>query len=145
MELYNTLDAIADSINPGLALFALVQILYMAVKREWRVAKIYLSRLLALIVIIYGWKVFDRLVYDFPYSTHSAFAICFCILHTFYMPRFKLVWLSILIAYLALIVFQGYHSLLDIAVTLMLVVPCIVMVFKFPRRFETVSELAKLD
>ncbi|HWS41285.1 MAG TPA: hypothetical protein VN247_08390 [Arenimonas sp.] len=140
MELYNTLDAIADSINPGLAFFALVQLLYMTIKREWYVARVYLSRLLALTTVIYGWMIIDRLVFDFPYSTHSAFAICFCILHTFYMPRFKLVWIGTLIAYLALIVFQGYHSLLDIAVTLLLVVPFIVMIFKLPRRIETVTE-----
>jgi hypothetical protein len=140
MEHYATLDAIADSINPGLALFALVQLLYMTLKRERYVARTYLSRLLALTIVIYGWMIFDRLVFDFPYSTHSAFAICFCILHTFYMPRFKLVWLGILIAYLALIVFQGYHSLLDIAVTLLLAAPFIVMIFKLPRRIETVSE-----
>lgn len=140
MEFYATLDAIADSINPGLGLFALVQLLYMTLKREWYVARIYLSRFLALTAVIYGWMIIDRLVFDFPYSTHSAFAICFCILHTVYMPRFKLVWLGILVAYLALIVFQGYHSLLDIAVTLLLVVPFIVMIFKLPRRIETVTE-----
>ena len=100
MTLYDILDAIADGVNPALGLIAVAQLLNMAYKRRWRCAGIYLATLCALATVIYGFMAFDRRIFDFPYSTHSAFAACFCALHAVYMPRLKFVWLGLLASYL---------------------------------------------
>jgi hypothetical protein len=130
MTLYILLDAIADKVNPGLGFLAVAKLLIIIVHRQWQRAGIYLATLLALITVIYGLMAIDRNVFDFPYSTHSAFAACFCILHAVYMPRYKLPWIGFLVCYLGLILFQGYHSWLDIAVTLLLVTPFIAIIFR---------------
>lgn len=130
MTLYNLLDAIADAVNPGLGMIAVAQLLLISVHRQWQRAGIYLATLLALTIVIYGLMAVDRNLFDFPYSTHSAFATCFCTLHACYMPRFKLGWMGLLVCYLGLILFQGYHSWFDIAVTLILVIPFITIIFR---------------
>ena len=129
MSLYTVLDAVADNVNRVLALIAIIQLVSFSIKRQWRNASIYLMTLLALLVVIYGWMMVDRRLFDFPYSTHSAFAASFCMLHAVYMPRYKFVWFGILAAYLGLILFQRYHSLLDIAVTLIMILPFIATIF----------------
>ncbi|MBP6299743.1 MAG: hypothetical protein KA365_04990 [Arenimonas sp.] len=139
MTLYDLLDAIADSFNPGLGMIAMAQLLRISVHRQWQRAGIYLATLLALTTVIYGLMAVDRNLFDFPYSTHSAFAACFCTLHAAYMPRFKLLWMGLLVCYLGLILFQGYHSWLDIAVTLILVMPFIAIIFKLLKPSRALS------
>ncbi len=139
MTLYAALDAIADSFNPGLGLLAVAHLLLISVNRQWQRAGIYLATLLALTTVIYGLMAVDRNLFDFPYSTHSAFAVCFCTLHAAYMPRFKLLWTGLLVCYLGLILFQGYHSWLDIAVTLILVIPFNAIIFKLLKPTRALS------
>jgi hypothetical protein len=136
VTLYDILDAIADGVNPALGLIAVAQLLNMAYKRRWRCAGIYLATLCALATVIYGFMAFDRRIFDFPYSTHSAFAACFCALHAVYMPRLKFVWLGLLASYLGLILLQGYHSPVDVAVTLALVMPFIAAILMLAKQSE---------
>lgn len=121
---YDTLDAIADSYIPLLLILFLtgfVKNLYQ-LWPNYRAPVLSLLYLISLLVITYGLMFFDNAARIWPaigldYSTHTAvalslvFALC---------QAFPMLWkwfvLSML-AYAGLMLYQEYHSFLDICST----------------------------
>jgi len=127
---YPVLDTVADSVNPLLAFFAIVFAI-----REWRstsrsiavafaipatlgLAGIYIVRALVKLSI---WHALGG-----HYSTHAAFATSIVISLAFWLPRRRVVLVTVLLAYDVLILIMGYHSTADVLTAG--VVACVVTV-----------------
>ncbi|MDF2179772.1 hypothetical protein P2G88_16090 [Aliiglaciecola sp. CAU 1673] len=125
---YETLDTIADSFSPLIALFALALIVNPLRLGQRKMAMQRLKALAALLVLIYGFMLLDMKLdpdekWAIDYSTHTAFALCFCAFNWHFEPRWRLLWPLVLLAYLLLMLYQGYHPFIDIIITLMLTGP----------------------
>ena len=127
---YPILDTVADSVNPLLAFFAIVTAI-----REWRrssrqiavafaiaaalgLAGIYIVRALVKLSI---WHALGG-----HYSTHAAFATSIVISLAFWLPRRRVVLITVLLAYEVLMLIMGYHSAADVLTAS--VVACVVTV-----------------
>jgi hypothetical protein len=127
MPNYETLDRVADSYIPLLAIVSLGSIVVAAVKAEWRMAGLRLLTIGALLAIAYGLMLVDRRLsiwsrFGLDYSTHTAVALVLVAFLAASKPRLSPVWWSSLIAYVLLMLYQGYHTLSDIIVTGVVVV-----------------------
>lgn len=121
---YETLDKIADAYTPLLLAIFLIGV-GVQLKQSWpnylRAAR-YIFRFLLLIAFSYGLMFVDNsvgiwLAIGLDYSTHTAIALALVICLVEIFPRFR--WLSIgsLLLYMGLMLYQQYHSLLDIVST----------------------------
>ena len=117
------LDTIADSVNPCLALLTLAVPFLPPLRRQWRLALVYLGITAIGIIGIYAvmaldrrFGIWDRIGGD--YSTHTAFATSLVVSIAFW-KRAWAKWLgAVLLAYLILILVVGYHDLSDVATSL---------------------------
>lgn len=121
---YETLDKIADAYTPLLLIVFLIGT-GLNLKQYWPnylIAAGFIFRFLLLIAFSYGLMFLDNSVGIWPaigldYSTHTAVALALVICLVEIFPRFR--WLSIgsLLLYIGLMLYQQYHSLLDIVST----------------------------
>ena len=118
---YETLDAIADSYIPLLAIAFMLIIVKSGFRSQWQVTGLRLVSLLGGLSITYGLMLLDNLshiasVYGLDYSTHTAVALVltYCLVFNSGYPKS---WLLSFIAYLLLMLYQRYHTLSDIIVT----------------------------
>lgn len=133
MPSYETLDAIADSYNPLLFVgYIIFSVLY------WRGG----DRLAALrgfagIVVAYAFMFMDNAWRLWPsvgldYSTHSAVALALVAFHIHKRPWNSPAAISFsvsLILYYALVVYQEYHSVMDIVTTAAVIGPVVALVY----------------
>jgi len=120
MDWYQLFDAVADSVNPLLALTAI----FFAV-REWRSASPRVALLFAAATAlglagIYAVQALDDHAaiwrrWGGDYSTHAAFATSVIVSLIAWWPRRRLVLIGVLAAYLVLVVLMGYHRIVDVA------------------------------
>jgi hypothetical protein len=111
------LDAIADAVNPLLALTAIIVIALDLRRGRWRSS---LATALG-VAGIYAVMFADRSLhlwqrYHGDYSTHTAFATTLTVSLLVLRPPWRVALLAVWIAYLALIVFLGYHRVADVIV-----------------------------
>ena len=140
---YQTLDIIADSYIPLLALLSLYWLIILSGKRleEQDEARkpcvlpqksLFRYRLLGLAILLgtaYGLMFLDNLFHLWPsvgldYSTHTAVALVLIIYLILLKPEFKFLWGLSLIAYCGLMYYQRYHIVADMvstATTIMLI------------------------
>lgn len=121
MTTFEKLDLIADSVNPILITLAVI----LTIKKEGdkgfkdglRNFCYLLSGIIFVYLILgidYQLNLWSRVNLD--YSTHAAFALA-TILYLIKIGDRLLMWLSILLLYFLLILYQGYHSIWDITST----------------------------
>lgn len=142
---YETLDAIADSYNPALALASLAFIAASVFRAQWRLAVSRLSAFSAIVFIAYGLMFLDRsfniwLTFGLDYSTHTAVAIGLVLFLLFNAPRSAALWVCSFISYVLLMLYQHYHTITDIATTGLAVgVPMTITLLSLhrPRRVKT--------
>jgi hypothetical protein len=137
--LLQLLDAIADSINPGLALLAL---LFPWIHREafaaWRSrGAFWLGTALGL-VVVYGIQFADNRLRLWPYfgldySTHTAFAVAMVTSIGTVSRRWLWPLTAILAAYAGLMMYLGYHSLVDILTAALAVAPPTALIHRLLR------------
>lgn len=137
---YGTLDWIADAYTPLLAVIALVFIIIALFRSQWRLAG---RRLLALAVVLsiaYGLMLLDGRFYLWPalgldYSTHTAVAMVLVAFLLAEEPRLSVLWFGSLAGYALLMLYQGYHTFSDIAITgLAVIVPAwLVLAYLYDR------------
>lgn len=133
---YEQWDLIADSYIPLLLLF----ILGWNAKRwqQGRETHDVVNHLNAVglsVVLIYLLMAIDNrlmlwAMVDADYSTHTALALVFVSYLSLSAPRWRLPAVLSLLAYLALMLFQRYHTVTDILLTAMVVIPLLVVVQK---------------
>lgn len=114
------MDFVADSVNPALAIAAVA----VAV-RQWRdsrrnAVRFAVATLLGLAGIYAVMAMDAKLALFAPrggdYSTHSAFAASVAISIAIWRRRWAIAVLTVLLAYLILIVVMRYHSAADVAI-----------------------------
>lgn len=137
-------DRIADAVNPILIL-CLVLFLIAATRRkevDWRT---WVSVLLG-IVIVYALHRADHKLHLWEqlggdYSTHSAMAAALIIPLAFIRRKLWPILAGVLICYIGLMIVLGFHTVLDIALTLLVIVPLVLLVhFIFTRKSGAVVE-----
>lgn len=131
---YEILDTIADVYNP---LLFVGYIAYSAVyfKQKDRVAWLvgFLGVALCYVIMFIDDKLNIWQAADLDYSTHSsvALALVFFHLHKRNRTSFKaLAIIGSLVAYYALVLFQRYHSIADIATTVLIVGPLLFAMYR---------------
>lgn len=127
--LNETLDAIADAVNPVLATLTLVfPLINQEAVRKHGSAWSFWGRTLVSLMVVYGILFADSrfglwLRFGLDYSTHTAFAVA--IITSLAMVSFR--WLffliPLLIAYAGLMMYLGYHSLTDILTAALVIAP----------------------
>ncbi|MBQ1783863.1 MAG: hypothetical protein II007_09445 [Gammaproteobacteria bacterium] len=101
-------------------------------QRRWLTAARNLASGLIAAAIVYGLMLVDLWLGLWPrwgldYSTHSALAIALVVQLWWLLPRLRWLWLGSLLAYAALMRYQGYHSWGDMVTTALAVLPVLVI------------------
>ncbi len=133
---YETLDKIADSYIPALAIIAFFATALVASGSQNRV-KIAFFRLLFLsffLGVAYGFMFLDNAYHiwqklGLDYSTHTAVSFVLVMYLGLLIPKSLLFWSTSLIFYYGLMLYQEYHTLTDILSTAVVLVIAIVVVF----------------
>jgi len=121
---YETLDNIADSYIPVLAITAFLASVLVPSGSQSRV-KITFFRLICLSILLgvaYGFMFFDNAYAIWPnlgldYSTHTAVSLVLVLFLGLLIPKLILLWSSSLVVYCGLMLYQEYHSVADILST----------------------------
>ncbi|MEK6375263.1 MAG: hypothetical protein AABO58_21520 [Acidobacteriota bacterium] len=105
--------------NPILALLAIVVTILEWRRSSWRAAAACAAAAALGLLGIYAVGSLDAEFsiwrdFDVSYSTHAAFATSVVVSLSFWRPRWRAVLITVLFAYLALIVIMAYHSVADV-------------------------------
>lgn len=122
---YQILDKIADSYIPLLALFGLVSVF---IPSGLRIITDKFIRLLGLVLLAYSFMYLDNYFGVFPsvgldYSTHTALSLGLTYFLSWLHKQYKIYFLSVLVAYLLLMLYQQYHTVADIIATGIVMTP----------------------
>jgi hypothetical protein len=122
MPSYELLDTIADAYVPALALISLLCIVAGTWKFRWKIGLERLLGFAAVAVIAYGLMFLDLRFGLWPalgldYSTHTAVSLGLAIFLCFHARRLRWLWLGSLLCYVALMLYQRYHTVPDIIST----------------------------
>jgi hypothetical protein len=93
-----------------------------AFKSQWRLAGLRLLAVTLTLSIAYGLMFFDGWfniwsTFGHDYSTHTAVSLALVAFLITDKPSFAALWLGSFAAYVLLMLYQGYHTIADIAVT----------------------------
>ncbi len=135
---YETLDTIADSVNPTLFVVSLLVIGNTVMTKRWRPAGMQVLSMLTGLIIVYGLMFTDNRLKIWPafgldYSTHTAVAIVLVAFLTVNAKKLTALWVGVLLAYFVLILYQKYHTLADIIVTTLVVIAPVVLAMRYLR------------
>lgn len=134
MTEYEILDAVADAYNPIL-LIGSIGILIYSIAQKNSLYSNQTKEFVLIGLVVYGWFYLDKIfgiwsLFNLDYSTHTAagFSLTFYLfINSKHLRNF--VWVFF-IAYLILILYQQYHTVLDILTTLLATAPFVVFVFR---------------
>jgi hypothetical protein len=122
MPSYETLDAIADSYTPSLALISLALIAAGLWRARWRLAGTRAVAFATVASVAYGLMFLDRHLslwsaVGLDYSTHTAVSLGLVIFLVFSAPKLWVIWIGSFLGYVSLMLYQRYHTISDIATT----------------------------
>lgn len=122
MSLYESLDMLADSFNPASLILVLFSLIHMAQQRNFIALRRYVLFLVVSLICVYGLMILDKKLgiwasLSMDYSTHTALAFASILFLVFYWSKLRLPLFISLGLYLALMLFQAYHSVSDIVST----------------------------
>jgi len=125
--LYETLDTVADAVNLALALLALVfpWLDREAIRKRGSRWSFWMRTLLSL-AVVYVLMFADERFRLWPalgldYSTHTGFAVAIITSLGAMIRRWLFLLVPVVVAYAALMIYLGYHSLLDILTTALVI------------------------
>ena len=127
--LNETLDTIADSVNPGS--YALRSSARGLTERRFAIkvpAWYFWARTLASVVVVYAVMYTDNRLGLWPrlgldYSTHTAFAVAIITSLAVVSFRWLFFLIPCLIGYAGLMLYLGYHTMVDILTTALVIAP----------------------
>ena len=142
---YETLDRIADAVIPALLIIFLLTAavtFFRAPDSRKALGKTCLYFLL-LVVIAYGLMFLDRRFHlwqaaGLDYSTHTAVSLALGLPLCLLLNRFKGVVIAVLVAYTALMLYQGYHSIQDILTTAVVILAGAFLIYRWLFRRQAV-------
>lgn len=119
---YETLDKIADLYVPFLAVLSLGFLFFKIYKNNFRDSLKDINRLLLAIFLAYGFMFIDSALgiwswFNMDYSTHTAVSLVLVMFLTKIKKEYRIFFISSLITYFLLMLYQGYHSIQDILTT----------------------------
>ncbi|MEJ2693834.1 MAG: hypothetical protein P8166_12460 [Candidatus Thiodiazotropha sp.] len=126
MTEFEIIDTACDSVNPLLLLWAIGALFKDLYYRKPTRALATFALLLGGLLLVYATMFLDKKLaiwsfFEADYSTHTAFAIAVCIAITVSVEG-AAKWAAILLfVYATAMLYQGYHSLLDIVSTAILI------------------------
>ena len=141
---YQQLDKIADAYVPTLIIITIIWYTKRAFLENTKSAIYYdmSATFLGVIFIYLAMYIDSRLkIYSsigLDYSTHTALALVFITALSFIGVRFFWVAISSMILYIALMLYQEYHTSLDILLTTLNVLPILVWLHIKARQFKNV-------
>lgn len=124
---WQTLDAIADSVNPVLGIIALVWP-WLRWRGSWRQAASNVLVTLLSVAYAYAMSALDARFGWWPsigldFSTHTAIAIALVVSLCSIKPSTWVAWTAVLLGYFVLMVYQRYHTPADILTTAVVIAP----------------------
>jgi len=128
MTLYEKLDIIADSYNPALLVISIL-IIFSNLKSKGKTFAFYkLGLLVSLITLVYIFQIIDNhfniwVAFGLDYSTHTAFAAAIIFFILFDSIKIKTPIIISFVCYLALMLYQEYHTVADILTTIAAISP----------------------
>lgn len=132
MPSFETLDAIADSVNPLLGLIALTWP-WLRWRGQWRLAALHVVATLLSVAFAYAITALDRMYgwwqsWGLDFSTHTA--VCVALIVALCAINLSLAgwWVGVFGAYVALMLYQEYHSVADIVTAAVVVAPPVIAV-----------------
>lgn len=129
---YENLDRISDSFNPAIGIVAIGVATMPLLTKQWRAAGLRCAALLSGLLVTYGLMFLDKRLgiwstVGLDYSTHTAFALVVTGFLALTLRKLRLLWAGLFVGYIALMLYQRYHSFYDIvtsaAVVLLLAGP----------------------
>ena len=135
MTTFEKLDFVADSVNPILMVIAIIITIITGVKQGLRIGTVNISYLLLSIISVYAISGIDYKFklwssFNLDYSTHTALALSSTLFLIKTHRSLLVAWLFILLMYFILMVYQGYHSVLDIVTTTIVLVSALFFVYR---------------
>jgi len=135
---YETLDKLADAFIPLLAiifLLATVIIFFRSPDDRKALGKTFIYGVF-LIVISYGLMFLDKRFHlwhsaGLDYSTHTAVSLALIIPLCLLLKRYQTVFIISALAYTALMLYQKYHSMMDIVTTAAVISLCALLIHKW--------------
>lgn len=134
MFTYETLDAVADAYNPTLFFICIILSVFCYKQSDLPVViKCFLGMFICYLVMFADMllKLWHLLSLD--YSTHSsiAFSLVYCLIHKRRVKSFfSLAFITSLIGYYLLVLYQQYHTVQDIVSTLIITIPLIFYAYR---------------
>lgn len=143
---WETLDAIADSVNPVLGIIALVWP-WLRWRGSWRRAAVSVTVTLLSVAFAYALSALDAKFGWWPsmgldFSTHTAIAVALVVSLCSIKPSSWMAWAGVLLAYFVLMVYQGYHTPADIFTTLVAIAPPLILAARYLQRTDTLAGAA---
>jgi hypothetical protein len=137
--LHEKLDFVADCYNPVLIVILVTLIGITMVNKKRRLAARMLLSLILGLCVVYGLLLIDNTFQlwrklGLDYSTHTAFSTCMIVLILNFASKAKAVSIASLMAYFLLMVYQKYHSVLDILTTAGGILPLLVISLKLAEK-----------
>ncbi|OZG75178.1 hypothetical protein BTA51_01985 [Hahella sp. CCB-MM4] len=125
MSEYEIIDAICDKVNPLLFLLTTGLLINDLYSRTFPKARARIGFLLGGLVLVYGFLYLDNQFliwasFGGDYSTHTAFAIAMGVSISITTRMTKWI-IGALLLYSLVMLYQGYHSILDIVTTSIIV------------------------
>lgn len=123
MTTYEIVDSICDAVNP---LLTVAVIAYAFWPKARSIRNTLLLQMLVGVSVVYGLLFVERFWlhragYEaVDYSTHSAYALVFTLI-LMQLRSVRLYAIVVLAAYMVAMVLQGYHSIVEVVVTVLLV------------------------
>jgi hypothetical protein len=125
MTEYEIIDAICDSVNPILFCVAVSIGISSLVKKNYKKAGVVFGLLFGSLLLVYATLFLDAKLkvwesFGGDYSTHTGFAMATCI--TISSEKHRIKWLvGVFFLYMVAMLYQQYHSILDIVTTTLVV------------------------
>lgn len=143
--LFRVLDTIADATNIVLALW-LLAVLAWGTKNKALAGRAWLATLLP-IALVYVLKTLDSKLhlwksFGSDYSTHSALAAAIVVALCFLDRPRRVLAVAVFVAYEFLIWLLGFHTVLDIGSTLLVIVPLAWLVHRALRQAPNATPVA---
>ena len=143
---YQQLDAIADGVNPALAILALLLPFFVRPSQQYgRLAFLLNTGISMAVMYAIAWV--DRIAglwsaFRLDYSQHTGFAAVLVFSLFAWNRRFGAVLAIVLIGYVALMLYQEYHTIADMLTTVMIIVPATLAIHLLGRTAERGRQLA---
>ena len=123
---YQTLDTIADSYTPLLAILCLGYLAKSLFRKEFTAFKTLGLFVIYSLAVSYGIMFWDNHfniwpAFELDYSTHTAVALSLVVSLCLMVRSLSRLWIASLLMYMTLMEYQNYHSLTDMLSTALVV------------------------